>query len=141
MGNVMNEKEHEVVETNPGHCGRGYGRRQGSGRGYGNGRHMGMGQGLGLGCGNRPFNHRRLAVGDEGHLCDLKRGQKCIVLDFHNDNKALRRRLLDMGITKGVEIELKKMAPLGDPIDIYLRGYELCLRKADMRGIDIKVIG
>ena len=117
MGHVMNEKEIELEETNP-RC---------YGRGNGYGRHMGMGRGRGRG--NRPFKRRRLSVGDEGHLCDLRRGQKCIVLDFHNDNKALRRRLLDMGITKGVEIELKKMAPLGDPIDIYLRGYELCLRK------------
>ena len=85
------------------------------------------------------FGHS-LRPGQEGHLSDLRRGQKCVVLNFHNDNKALRRRLLDMGITKGVEIEIKKMAPLGDPVDIYLRGYELCLRRADMHGIDIRVI-
>lgn len=83
---------------------------------------------------------RILHPGEEGHLSDLRRGQKCVVLDFHNDNAALRRRLLDMGITKGVVIEVKKIAPLGDPIDIRLRGYELCIRKADMEGIDIKVI-
>jgi Fe2+ transport system protein FeoA len=51
-----------------------------------------------------------------GHLSDLKRGQKGVVLDFHNDNAALRRHLLDMGITKGVVIEIKKIAPLGDPV-------------------------
>ena len=45
-----------------------------------------------------------------------------------------------MGITKGVIIEIKKIAPLGDPVDISLRGYELCLRKADMASIDIKVV-
>ena len=82
----------------------------------------------------------RLKIGEEGHLSDLRRGQKGIVLNFHNDNNALRRRLLDMGITRGVVIEIKKIAPLGDPIDIYLRGYELCLRKADMEGIDIRVV-
>ena len=81
-----------------------------------------------------------LKVGEEGHLSDLKRGQKCIVLDFHNDNAALRRHLLDMGITKGVKIEIKKIAPLGDPVDILLRGYELCLRKEDMHSIDIRVV-
>jgi len=81
-----------------------------------------------------------LKIGDEGHLSDLKRGQKCIVLDFHNDNAALRRHLLDMGITKGVQIEIKKIAPLGDPVDISLRGYELCIRKSDMKSIDIKVV-
>lgn len=81
-----------------------------------------------------------LKRGDECHLSDLKRGQKCVVLDFHNDNAALRRRLLDMGITKGVIIEIKKFAPLGDPVDIALRGYELCIRRADMEGIDIRVL-
>lgn len=45
-----------------------------------------------------------------------------------------------MGITKGVVIEIKKIAPLGDPVDVKLRGYELCLRRADMHGIDIKVV-
>ena len=83
---------------------------------------------------------KHLKVGDEGHLSDLKRGQKCVVINFHNENKALRRRLLDMGITKGVVITVKKIAPLGDPIDIALRGYELCIRKDDMREIDIKVV-
>lgn len=82
----------------------------------------------------------KLKVGQEGHLSDLRRGQKAIVLNFHNDNKALRRRLLDMGITRGVLVEVKKIAPLGDPIDISLRGYELCIRKEDMRSIDVKVV-
>lgn len=81
-----------------------------------------------------------LVRGTECHLSDLHRGQKCVVLDFHNDNAALRRRLLDMGITKGVIIEVKKIAPLGDPIDIALRGYELCIRRADMEGIDVRVL-
>jgi ferrous iron transport protein A len=88
---------------------------------------------------SRP-KRKRLRVGEEGHLSDLRPGQKCIVLAFHNDNAALRSRLLDMGITKGVEVTVKKMAPLGDPIDIYLRGYELCLRRADMMGIDVRCI-
>lgn len=83
---------------------------------------------------------RILKSGEEGHLSDLRRGQRCVVLDFHNDNAVLRRRLLDMGITKGVEIEIKKIAPLGDPIDIMLRGYELCIRKSDMKSIDVRVI-
>ena len=83
---------------------------------------------------------RILKSGEECQLSDLRRGQKCVVLDFHNDNAVLRRRLLDMGITKGVEIEIKKIAPLGDPIDIMLRGYELCIRKSDMKSIDVRVI-
>ncbi|MCI1245449.1 MAG: ferrous iron transport protein A [Bacilli bacterium] len=88
-------------------------------------------------------NRRRLSLkaGECGHLSDLRRGQKAIVLDFHNDNAALRRHLLDMGITKGVVIGVKKVAPLGDPVCIELRGYELAIRRADMRGIDIQVLG
>lgn len=81
-----------------------------------------------------------LQTGQEGHLSDLKKGQVGKVLALHSDNKALRRRLLDMGITKGVEIKIKKIAPLGDPIDVELRGYELCIRKSDMKNIDIVVV-
>jgi Fe2+ transport system protein FeoA len=91
-----------------------------------------------------PDEHPRrlnLKAGDYGHLSDLKRGQRAIVIDFHNDNAALRRHLLDMGITKGVVVEVKKIAPLGDPVDIKLRGYELALRRQDMMGIDIQVLG
>lgn len=83
---------------------------------------------------------RKLKIGEEGHLSDLTVGQKAIVLSIHNDNKALRRRLLDMGITKGVIVQIKKKAPFGDPIDILLRGYELCIRLSDMKNIDIRMV-
>ena len=82
----------------------------------------------------------RLQAGNSGHLSDLSKGQKAIVVGIHNDNPALRRRLLDMGLTKGVEVEVKKIAPLGDPFTIQLRGYELCIRKFDVKNIDIEVI-
>ena len=72
-------------------------------------------------------------------LSELKKGQIAKVTSLNNENVELRRRLLDMGITKGVTIEIKKVAPLGDPIDIYLRGYELCLRKKDMESIEVEV--
>lgn len=84
---------------------------------------------------------KKLTLGDEGHLSDLSVGQKGLVLALHNDHAALRRRLLDMGLTTGVVAEIKKIAPLGDPIDIVLRGYELCIRKEEMAAIDIKVVG
>jgi ferrous iron transport protein A len=51
---------------------------------------------------------------------------------------ALKRRLMDMGITKGVSIFLRKVAPLGDPLEITVRGYELTLRKADAEGIIVE---
>ena len=83
---------------------------------------------------------KKLTVGQTGHMSDLVLGQRARILGVHNENKALRRRMLDMGITKGVEIEIKKIAPLRDPIDILIRGYELCLRRSDMENIDIEVI-
>ncbi|HHU24378.1 MAG: FeoA family protein [Bacilli bacterium] len=89
---------------------------------------------------NKNKKTNRLKVGEEGHLSDLQLNQKAVVLALHNDNPALRRRLLDMGITKGVVLQIKKIAPMGDPVDIELRGYELCLRREDMRQIDIKVL-
>lgn len=78
--------------------------------------------------------------GQECHLSDLKIGQKAIVLGFHLDKPEVRRHLLDMGITKGTEILIKKVAPMGDPVDIELRGYELCIRKEEMKNIDVEVI-
>ena len=121
-----------------------FGHNRNMNRDIGNGQECGIHNGIGRGpsSGKRKHIHlvHSLKIGEEGHLSDLHRGQKCIVLDFHNDNKILRRRLLDMGITKNVEITVKETAPLGDPVDIYVRGYDLCLRKADMHGIDIRII-
>lgn len=83
---------------------------------------------------------QKLNIGDTGHLSDLVKGQRAKVLGLHNNNTAIKRRLLDMGITTGVEIHIKNIAPLGDPISIAIRGYELCIRKADMTEIDVEVI-
>jgi len=73
-------------------------------------------------------------------LSDLKKGMSARVVNVQSQNKALRRRFLDMGITQGVIVKIKKIAPLGDPISIELRGYELCIRKSDMKNIDVEVI-
>ena len=73
-------------------------------------------------------------------LSDLKKGMSARVVNVQNQNKALRRRFLDMGITQGVIVKIKKIAPLGDPISIELRGYELCIRKSDMKNIDVEVV-
>ena len=54
-----------------------------------------------------------------------------------NGTGAVKRRIMDMGITKGVEIRLRKLAPLGDPMELSVRGYELSLRKADAEMIEI----
>ncbi|MDE6945618.1 MAG: ferrous iron transport protein A [Anaeroplasmataceae bacterium] len=78
-------------------------------------------------------------IGDTCKLSELKVGQAGKLISFFNENKALRRRLLDMGITKGVIIDIKMISPLGDPISIGLRGYQLCMRKEDMDNILVEV--
>ena len=81
-----------------------------------------------------------LKKGKHCHLSDLKIGQRAKVLGLHMDKPELRRHLLDMGITKGTEILIKKVAPMGDPVDIELRGYELCIRKQEMKNIDVEIL-
>ena len=70
-------------------------------------------------------------------LRDVKIGDTCIVKRIHGEG-ALKRRIMDMGITKGVEIYVRKVAPLGDPIEITVRGYELSIRKEDAEKIEVK---
>lgn len=70
-------------------------------------------------------------------LRQAKIGQTVKVIKLHGEG-AIRRRIMDMGITKGVEIYVRKFAPLGDPIEIMVRGYELSLRKADAEMIEIE---
>lgn len=81
-----------------------------------------------------------LKIKEKGSLADLRKGQIARVTNMQSDNPSLRRRLLDMGITKGVVLEVKKIAPFGDPIDLWLRGYELCVRRKDVEGIEVEVI-
>ena len=69
-------------------------------------------------------------------LKDAKIGQSVVVLKLHGEG-AVRRRSMDMGITKNVEVFIRKVAPLGDPIEVCVRGYELSLRKADAEMIEI----
>ena len=69
-------------------------------------------------------------------LREAKVGDTVTVVKLHGEG-AVKRRIMDMGITKGVEIYLRKVAPLGDPIEITVRGYELSLRKADAEMIEV----
>ncbi len=69
-------------------------------------------------------------------LRDAKIGETVTVVKLHGEG-AVRRRIMDMGITKNVEIFIRKVAPLGDPIEINVRGYELSLRKSDAEMIEI----
>lgn len=69
-------------------------------------------------------------------LKDVKCGETVRVAKLHGEG-AVKRRIMDMGITKGVEVFVRKVAPLGDPIEIKVRGYELSLRKADAQMIEV----
>ena len=69
-------------------------------------------------------------------LKDTKIGATVKVVKLHGEG-ALKRRIMDMGITKGTEIYVRKVAPLGDPVEITVRGYELSLRKADAEMIEV----
>lgn len=71
-------------------------------------------------------------------LSALKIGQKAVIKSVGGEG-ALRRRLLDMGLTPRAEVMIRKIAPMGDPIEIYVRGYELTLRKEDAGKIEVEV--
>ena len=70
-------------------------------------------------------------------LKDVKVGKSVKVVKLHGEG-AIRRRIMDMGITKGVEIYVRKLAPLGDPMELSVRGYELSLRKSDAEMIEVE---
>ena len=69
-------------------------------------------------------------------LKEVHVGKTAVVVKVHGEG-AVRRRIMDMGITKGVEILVRKVAPLGDPMELTVRGYELSIRKADAEMIEI----
>lgn len=71
-------------------------------------------------------------------LKNVKTGKSCKVLKLRGEG-AVKRRIMDMGITKGVEIYVRKVAPLGDPVEVTVRNYELSLRKADAELIEVEV--
>ena len=72
-------------------------------------------------------------------LTKLKVGQIGKILKLEEDNKEIRRHMLDMGMTVGTEVKIKKIAPLGDPISISLRDYELCICKKDLSKIIVEI--
>ena len=70
-------------------------------------------------------------------LKDVKCGQSVSVVKLHGEG-AVKRRIMYMGITKGTEVYIRKVAPLGDPVEVTVRGYELSLRKADAQMIEVQ---
>ncbi len=73
-------------------------------------------------------------------LSDLKWGQKAIIIAYIEKPNAHRRRLLDMGMTIGTFLFIKKISPFKDPIGVQLRGYELCVRKEELKNILVQVM-
>lgn len=69
-------------------------------------------------------------------LKDIKVGETAQVVKLHGEG-AVKRRMMDMGLTKGVEVHVRKVAPLGDPIELTVRGYELSVRKADAELVEV----
>ena len=70
-------------------------------------------------------------------LRELPIGQTATVVKLHGEG-ALKRRIMDMGITKGVAVYVRKVAPLGDPLEVTVRGYELSVRKGDAASIEVE---
>ncbi len=70
-------------------------------------------------------------------LREVKKGQTVVVQKLNGEG-AVKRRIMDMGITKGTEIYVRKVAPLGDPVEVTVRGYELSVRKADAEMVEVQ---
>ena len=70
-------------------------------------------------------------------LRDVKVGETVSVVKLHGEG-AVKRRIMDMGLTKGVDVTVRKVAPLGDPIQLNVRGYELSIRKADAEMVEVE---
>ena len=72
------------------------------------------------------------------NLREVKVGSTCTVKKLHGEG-AVKRRIMDMGLTKGVEVYVRKVAPLGEPMELTVRGYELSIRKADAEMVEVEL--
>ena len=70
-------------------------------------------------------------------LKDVKVGENAVVVRLHGEG-AVKRRIMDMGLTRGTEVHVRKVAPLGDPMELTVRGYELSVRKGDAEMIEVE---
>ena len=73
-------------------------------------------------------------------LSELKRNQIGKIISVSHPNLKLRYRLLEMGLVKDTLVKIKKISPLGDPVSLEFRNYELCIRKCDLTGLEVKLI-
>ena len=72
-------------------------------------------------------------------LSELKVGQEAVVISLNVKDKKIRRHLLDMGVTRGVRVKVKKIAPMGDPVDIEFRNYQLCVSKSELSKVEVEL--
>ena len=72
------------------------------------------------------------------NLREVKVGSTCTVKKLHGEG-AVKRRIMDMGLTEGVDVYVRKVAPLGDPMELTVRGYELSIRKADAEMVEVEL--
>jgi ferrous iron transport protein A len=70
-------------------------------------------------------------------LRDIRVGNHAVIVKLHGEG-ALKRRIMDMGLTKGTAVQVRKVAPLGDPLELTVRGYELSIRKGDAETIEVE---
>ncbi len=70
-------------------------------------------------------------------LSEVGIGESAAIVKLHGEG-AVRKRIMDMGLTKGVEVHVRKVAPLGDPMEVTVRGYELSIRKEDAKMVEVK---
>lgn len=73
------------------------------------------------------------------NLAELKPGEQGIIAKLHNTIGPVKRRLMDMGVIPGEQIKVEKIAPMGDPIEVTVKGYKLSLRKQEAKGIELEV--
>ena len=83
---------------------------------------------------------QKIKTGKICRLSELGKNRRAVIEKIEIPNYAVYRRIVEMGITSGAMIEIKKIAPLGDPIGVLIRGYELCVRKSDLKNIKARVV-
>lgn len=85
-------------------------------------------------------NLKKIPKGEIVNLSELRVGNIAKIIQVESENICVRKRLFEMGVTKGTDVEIKKFAPLGDPVVVKIRGTELCVRKSELKKIKAKVL-
>ena len=86
------------------------------------------------------MKEKGLKIGEKYRLNELKVNSVAEIIDIKTTDKLTRRRLFDMGVTNGTKIQIKRLAPLGDPVCFEIRGYELGLRREELKNIVVRLI-